>query len=769
MADISFGDRNTGLQMGISNGSVTAHFHVPAPERPETPPNPSSTVPFPRDLNFVSRDTLLNILHEKASTPASRVGLVGLGGVGKSQAVIEYCYGIREQYPQTWVFWVHASNQARFEQSYWDIADRAKISGRKDPNVGIFKLVHDWLHEEKSGRWILILDNMDDARFLDEPPPTSQSQWENGAKKPLLSYLPVNPEGSMIVTSCNKAAASRIVEDINIVAVEPMDNIQALTLFRRTLRMQENQQDKSELVAALEYMPLAIVQAASYIKQRAPRYSVKQYLAEFERSDRKKIALLDHRGGELRRDREAKNSIILTWQVSFDYIREIRPTAADLLSLMSFFDRQGIPDYLLREYNDSWCAFQQSRISKTVLSDDDNLRDDEIRRMRSDADSQFEKDILTLKDYSFVSNTNAMSFEMHRLVQLSTQKWLEAHAQLERWKVQFIRNLSMEFPTGEYETWGKCQLLFPHVQSALTQRPDANRALYDWDTLLLKAFSFASGKGHLADAEAIIMKIMKEMKRGYVVLEGTLTGLFFAVVILTVQRKYKESEDICRQILAPKELRRDDPDVLYTMEILGLVLDQQEKYDEAEEIRRQILQTAEGRPQVDYVDIPTRISLAMNLDSQGRYDEAEDLLRWVLAYKERELGVDHPFAVKSMRYLGIVLRHKGKYEEAASIAKRAITAGTKLFGPDHPTVEMTTVYLRMVLHSQLECNQSKMMDEQGLSLHLKEMEELADILKLHDRYVDALRVIQRYFGLPVQKHPPTKFSAAKLDKWQSCS
>jgi hypothetical protein len=51
-------------------------------ERPETPPNPSANIPFPRDLDFVNRGTLLDQIYEKLSVPASRAALVGLGGVG---------------------------------------------------------------------------------------------------------------------------------------------------------------------------------------------------------------------------------------------------------------------------------------------------------------------------------------------------------------------------------------------------------------------------------------------------------------------------------------------------------------------------------------------------------------------------------------------------------------------------------------------------------------------------------------------------------------
>ena len=41
-------------------------------------------------------------------------------------------------------------------------------------------------------------------------------------------------------------------------------------------------------------------------------------------------------------------------------------------------------------------------------------------------DDGFEDDILTLRNYSFISlTTDATTFKIHGLVQLATQKWLE--------------------------------------------------------------------------------------------------------------------------------------------------------------------------------------------------------------------------------------------------------------------------------------------------------------------------------------------------------
>ncbi len=91
------------------------------------------------------------------------------------------------------MFWIHASNAARFEQSFRDIANYVKISGRQDPQADIFQLVHDWLCDEKKGKWALILDNVDDAGFL-VAPSTDQdghtNSRESGNSRSLVSHLP---------------------------------------------------------------------------------------------------------------------------------------------------------------------------------------------------------------------------------------------------------------------------------------------------------------------------------------------------------------------------------------------------------------------------------------------------------------------------------------------------------------------------------------------------------------------------------------------------
>ncbi|KFY87014.1 hypothetical protein V500_07258 [Pseudogymnoascus sp. VKM F-4518 (FW-2643)] len=485
----------------FGSNSTNPTFNICAPpERLETPPNPLAVIPFSRDPDFVKRGVIFDQIDQKCAVLGSRTALVGLGGVGKSQLAIEYAYRTQERSPKTWVFWVHASNAARFEQSFRDIANCVKIFGRQNPEANIFQLVHDWLRDDRKGKWVLILDNVDDASFLVKDQSTLQDGQTNGidsgSLQPLVSYLPHCPNGSILITTRSRNTALKLVEQRDTIVVGPMSKGDALTLFENKLGGHTSCDYTSELAAELEFMPLAIVQAATYVYQRAPRYSVQEYLEEFRKSGRKRTSLLNYEGEHLRRDREAKNSIMTTWQISFNHIREIRPSASDLLSLMSFFDRQGIPEALLQSRSDQRNSQQDQKENNggrfarfaRFVHGDASSNDNVDGTSQSSVNNGFEDDVLTLRNYSFISvNLDGTTFEMHSLVQLAMRKWLEDHGQQERWKRQFIRNLNADFPTGEYENWVSCQALFPHAQSAAAQQPEDQDSLIDWASILYKA------------------------------------------------------------------------------------------------------------------------------------------------------------------------------------------------------------------------------------------------------------------------------------------
>ncbi|KAF2727510.1 hypothetical protein EJ04DRAFT_538910 [Polyplosphaeria fusca] len=583
---------NFGLQVGGNYGRIEAHFH-PAAERPETPSSPSCALPFRRDPDFVDRGTLLDRIREKSSAPASRIALVGLGGVGKSQLAIEHCYRTAERSAETWVFWVHASNAARLEQGFRDIANLVKLAGRKDPQADVFKLVHDWLRDARKGRWLLVLDNADDAAVL----------------SPVSRSLPPSRHGAVIVTSRTERATSCLVEDGDVFHIKPMQKGDAQALLHRKLGDKVEKSGTMELVTALERIPLALVQAAAYIRERAPRCSVRQYLDEFRRNDERKTSLLDYEAGSLRRDEEAKNSIIITWQISFDHIRDVRESAANLLSLMSFFDRQGIPETLLHGY-------EQRHVGSSGLGSSDESRESVQDGAASEVSKRaLEEDILMLRKYSFIaSTTSGDAFEMHSLVQLATRRWLGSQDQLERWKQQYITNLCASFPPGRYENWARCQALFPHVTAVVEHRPESNEYLQKWALLLYNAAWFAWQRGSAGEAEMMCVLSMEVRK-----------GLF--------SEEHMETLD--------------------SMAMVGLVKKMKGWWKEAEELEVRVMETSSRRVLGD--EHPSTLTsmnnLAFTLQSQGLYSKAIPLLEECCRLRQHVLGPDHPHTRSSLEAL----------------------------------------------------------------------------------------------------------------------
>lgn len=128
----------------------------------------------------------------------------------KSQIAIEYTYRLRESAPQTWVFWVHASDAARFKLAYTNIAARIELPGRDDPKADILRLVYNWLCDERNGRWLIILDNADDDRVFSSTSADSDC-FAHGEEAPLESFLPQSSNGWILVTSRDVVAVANLV------------------------------------------------------------------------------------------------------------------------------------------------------------------------------------------------------------------------------------------------------------------------------------------------------------------------------------------------------------------------------------------------------------------------------------------------------------------------------------------------------------------------------------------------------------------------------
>lgn len=80
--------------------------------------------------------------------------------------------------------------------------------------------------------------------------------------------------------------------------------------------------------------------------------TIKKYLDLFDENDASKVTILNQNAENVIRDLAMLGSVITTWEISFDQIRQKHQAAADLLSLMANFHREGIPHFLIRGEED---------------------------------------------------------------------------------------------------------------------------------------------------------------------------------------------------------------------------------------------------------------------------------------------------------------------------------------------------------------------------------------------------------------------------------
>ncbi|KAF2679379.1 HET-domain-containing protein [Lentithecium fluviatile CBS 122367] len=677
-------------------------------------PSTLSTVPFIRNSDFVDRPDILARIRAKCVLPTghvARVALVGFGGVGKSQIAIEYAYSISGS-RNTLVLWVYAGTKTGVEQDYRKIADDNRIPGRDQPEVDILGLVKKWLRNECQKPWTMILDNVDDrsmAEYVD-------------------NFIPQN--GFVLVTSRSEDAAAYLVGGhTNIIPVGPMGKEQALDLLHKRLRREVEWDDgkASDLVKALEYIPLAISQAASFLNHKVPKYTLSLYLYEIGKEGEKggylEQAYPDR--WRVRTSFEHANSVVLTWHKSFRCIQAERPTAAALLSVMSFFDRQEIPEHLVyisgaRSYQFTfhrWLLSNQDiyallmaiagpilvlsylgiRLS-VVISLLAALGTISILPVISHANQAYprnlletlktifqrfynwrnvsrvdiDEDIILLRNYAFISqDLKSNCYQMHRLVQLSVRKWLENKCRFTRIKEESLLALLEAFPTPDQEDWIGSKSLLPHAEAVMGFAPFRNAYLLPYTTLSHTTAYYARiWKGHRALRENVDNATARTRQLFDPKDVLALQCGFSLSWLLMSDGKYNEATNWAKRVLQGREMvfGSNSLDTLSAYSSLALMLQCQGNYEEAEQMSRKAGDGFKETLGVDH-SITQRNNniLGSILLFKGRHTEAEELFLEVMNARKGVLGEEHPDTLTSMANLAATYRNQGRWKEAEEL------------------------------------------------------------------------------------------------------
>jgi tetratricopeptide (TPR) repeat protein len=387
-----------------------------------------------------------------------------------------------------------------------------------------------------------------------------------------------------------------------------------------------------------------------------------------------------------RRYPDSENSVIRTWKLSFDQIAQQRPRAADLLSIMVLLDRQAIPRNLLKQ------------------GDERNI--------------EFDKAIGTLQAYSLIkTEKGGTGFEVHRLVQLSTQRWLTLQNRQTEWQEKALELMVGKFPSGDYGTWDECESLLLHAKCVTKFRFIHTALLLQRAELLENIARYDRMQGRFEAAYLQYKDTLqtRESKLGKTHPE-TLTTMNNLALVLESQGKYTEAETINLQTLKLKEevLGKTHPETLMTMGNLAGVLEKQGKYAEAETMNRQTLELIEEVLGKTHPETLTTISnLAGVLEKQGKYAEAETMNRQTLELTEEVLGKAHPETLISMSNLALVLQRQGKYAEAETMNRQTLELKEEVLGKAHPATLLSVYCLAHLLQSKKEYEEASILYERA--------------------------------------------------------
>jgi tetratricopeptide (TPR) repeat protein len=555
----------------------------------------------------------------------------------KSQIAINYVYWVRKHYPEISIFWIHAATIDRFHQGYRKIAQDCCIPGIENPNADVLQLVKHWLQDETNGKWLMVIDNAD--RIEDFFQSGKERKPVDGSREQKLgSYIPKTTQGSILVTSRDKQCAIKFANR-DLIEVPRMIEAESECLVSSVLTDKDyDPNELKKLVSTLDHLPLALVQAAAYIEENSS--TIERYLEIYHESEDSAVELLDITFESGGRDPYIPNAVATSWMVSFDQIRAATPRAADILSLMAFFDRQAIPESLLKDSTEGILSFDMA-IGKLLA-------------------------------YSLITkNLGNKHFDVHHLAHLISRAWLRQHGEAEKWSTVAQHRLLERFPQEAYDEWDRCGLYLPHARAAVEEELKNPSGTYSQpiDNIVGLVDRYLSLQGSYSSSNEI-----SHQRLNYCIDH---LGPEHPATLKSVLNMAKASGN---HLFGPK-----DATMLTIMDNLRFMLGITTNYDQHEPMLRLILKLQERvLGTEDPATLMSMNNLASSLDRQGKYSAAEQMHRQALESRQKVLGLTHPDTLTSMDNLASVLDSQCKYKEVEQILQQTLELRREFLGPQHP-------------------------------------------------------------------------------------
>jgi tetratricopeptide (TPR) repeat protein len=589
---------------------------------------------------FKGRDNDIRKIHAALTEPNDGANLYvgcvvyGLGGIGKTRAVVEYAKRYKDYYSS--IVFVNAKSVGDFKANLANLCD---VLGLKEPDEPPqrYSRVIRWLQEQFG--WLLIIDNIDDAQTAIEVQ-NSLANLSNG--KSLLTSRMSGWKGSFF----RPVELLRIDREYSIeIVLEGTEGDRKNTTADRT--------NAENLAERLGDLPLALQQAVGFISTR--HCSFEEYLNRWDSAEKKVVEWHD----ELKL--MYPRSIATTWELSFD---EMKPEGKQALRLICWLAPDPIPKALLH------------RVAQVPNS------------------FNMEEGIEELEKYSFLRwvDDKKELVQVHALVseiaryRMSEEERRETIGIALATMEMFVENQDPSDP----HTWPS---VYKPCRAHLLQLIDKSDEMGIGDptaNLINKLALFFLGIAGFEEAEPLFRRALEIDEASYGPNHPSVAaGLNHLARLLHETNRHGEAKPLYRRALEILEASYgpNHPNVATVLNNLAGLLQKTNRHGEAEPLYRLALEIDEASYGPNHPNVAALLNnLARLLLETNRHSEAEPLTRRALEIYEASSDPNHPRVATVLNNIARLLQETNRHSEAEPLFRRALEIDEASYGPNHPNV-----------------------------------------------------------------------------------
>ncbi|KAJ7458472.1 hypothetical protein FB451DRAFT_579993 [Mycena latifolia] len=660
-----------------------------APQIPQT----ITKCPPPSRI-FHGRQQILDKMHKFFEQDLNQQHIFllhGLGGAGKTQIALKFIQESSSRFSE--IFLIDASTLETIDTGLKNIAATKSAGSTAQDAL-------QWLSSQPK-EWMLLFDNADDPKIN------------------LHKFFPQCTHGNILITSRNPGLRVHAGSHALVSDMEETDAVELLLKSSAVATTPANKDTATEIVKALCYLPLAIIQAGAFISQSG---ALGQYLDLYMQNQAR---LLSERPVQSHDDYAW--TVYTTWQISFDQLSKL---AATFLQLCSFLHHEGISEQIFSRA--SAYDFPAHRPSEDELKEPFEFLSQFLGPSGTWDSLCFMKVTNEIQAYSLINfGAERNMFSIHPLVHTWCQSTLTDQQSYHYWTIAIV-GMTITRVQSEDAQLTSLELL-PHLDSLIG---GGTNVTPDFRSEYGRMHSEA---GRWEDAKQLQLAVLADQKN----LLGedhpeTLLAMASLGFTYHMLGQFKEAEKLEVDVLKKSReiLGEDHPDTLHAMGNLGSTYHKLGQLKEAEELEVDVL---EKRRKLLGEDHPVTLSAMGNLGSTyhmlGQFKKAKELEVDVLEKRRKLLGEDHPVTLLAMGNLGSTYHKLGQVKKAEELEVDVLEKRRKLLGEDHPVTLSA-------------------MGNLGSTYHM-----LGQVKKAEELEVDVLEKRRKLLG---EDHPVTLIAMANL-------